>query len=81
MSISKGMRTAYAIVIELTDNCAFTAYAPDLPDCRAIGETAEEAEANLREAITFHIDQRLRRGEPIPAPVTRTIYLEFEITR
>lgn len=45
----------YAIVIE---NAAgnFSAYVPDLPGCVATGNTLEETEQAIREAIEFHLD-------------------------
>ena len=32
----------------------YSAYSPDLPGCVATGDTREEVEANMREAIAFH---------------------------
>ena len=40
----------YAIVIEKAEG-NYSAYVPDLPGCVATGATAEEAEAQIREAI------------------------------
>jgi len=65
----------YAVVIEKT-NGNYSAYVPDLPGCVATGDTVAAVEAEIREAIRFHIaglkadaagpraDQycRLRRG-------------------
>ena len=34
---------------------SYGAYSPDLPGCVATGDTREEVEANMREAIEFHI--------------------------
>ena len=45
----------FLIVVEkATGN--YSAYAPDLPGCVATGETREEAQQNMREAIAFHIE-------------------------
>ncbi len=46
----------------------FAAYVPDLPGCVSTGETREEVEANIREAIEFHLDGLREVGEPIPEP-------------
>jgi len=45
----------YAVVIEKADG-NYSAYVPDLPGCVATGETVEAAEAEIREAIRFHIE-------------------------
>jgi predicted RNase H-like HicB family nuclease len=45
----------YAVVIEKAENNC-SAYVPDLPGCVATGATVAEAEAQIREAIEFHIE-------------------------
>ena len=39
---------------------------PNLPGCVATGKTREEAEANMHEAIAFHIEGVKEDGLPIP---------------
>lgn len=66
----------YAIVIErATGN--FSAYVPDLPGCVATGESEEEAEAHIREAIVFHLNGLREDGEPIPQPSSKVDYVEL----
>jgi predicted RNase H-like HicB family nuclease len=45
----------YLVVIE-RGPASFGAYVPDLPGCVAIGETREEVETLIHEAIEFHIE-------------------------
>lgn len=45
----------YAVVIEKADS-NYSAYVPDLPGCVATGETVEVVDAEMREAIRFHLD-------------------------
>ena len=45
----------YAIVIEKA-NGNLSAYVPDLPGCVATGKTPKEVNANIRDAIRFHLD-------------------------
>lgn len=57
----------YPIVIERTET-GYSAYSPDIPGCVSTGRTLEETEANMLEAIEFHIDGLKADGEPVPAP-------------
>jgi predicted RNase H-like HicB family nuclease len=59
---------SYLIVIERADDGGFGAWAPDLPGCVALGDSVEDAERQMREAIAFHLQGLRDQGEPIPAP-------------
>lgn len=65
----------YAVVIERAEG-NFSAYAPDLPGCIATGATVAEAEAEIREAIEFHLESMREDGLPIPPPSSRVEYVE-----
>jgi len=65
----------YAVVIEKA-NGNYSAYVPDLPGCIATGATMDTVEANIREAIRFHIDGLKEDRLPIPAPSARAEYVE-----
>ncbi|HZP92697.1 MAG TPA: type II toxin-antitoxin system HicB family antitoxin [Burkholderiales bacterium] len=65
----------YAIVIEKAGN-NYSAYVPDLPGCVATGATVEEAEAQIREAIEFHLDGMREDGIAIPQPASRVEYVD-----
>lgn len=65
----------YAIVIEKAEN-NYSAYVPDLPGCAATGATVEEAEAQIREAIEFHLEGLREDGLPVPFPSSRVEYVE-----
>ena len=65
----------YAVVIEKAEN-NYSAYVPDLPGCVATGETAEEAENQIREAIEFHLDGMREDGLPLPIPQSTVEYVE-----
>lgn len=66
----------YAVVIEKAQ-ANFSAYVPDLPGCVATGATVEEAEAEIREAIAFHVEGMRDDGLPIPEPTSRVEYIEL----
>jgi predicted RNase H-like HicB family nuclease len=57
----------YLIVTEPT-NTGFSAYSPDVPGCASTGQTRQECEKNMHEAIEFHLDGLREEGEPIPQP-------------
>ena len=61
------MNLKYAVVFEQTPN-NFGAYAPDVPGCVSTGKTWDEMRANIREALSFHIEGMVQNGEPIPEP-------------
>jgi predicted RNase H-like HicB family nuclease len=57
----------YLVVIERGPS-SFGAYVPDLPGCVAAGETRQEVEALIREAIAFHVEGLREAGQPVPEP-------------
>jgi predicted RNase H-like HicB family nuclease len=65
----------YAIVIEKADG-NYSAYVPDLPGCVATGNTVEVVEAQIREAIEFHIEGLREDGLTIPPPSSRVDYID-----
>lgn len=64
----------YAVVIEVAGT-NYSAYVPDLPGCVAVGDTVEEAEREIAEAIEFHIEGLREDGLPIPEPQTVVEYV------
>ncbi|MEE8434663.1 MAG: type II toxin-antitoxin system HicB family antitoxin [bacterium] len=59
----------YAIVIERgAEESNFSAYAPDLPGCIAVGDSIDEVRKNMKEAMELHLHGILHEGEKIPAP-------------
>ncbi len=65
----------FAIVIEKA-GANYSAYAPDLPGCVATGDSLEEVESAMLEAIRFHLDGLRQDGLPIPRPASRVKYVE-----
>jgi predicted RNase H-like HicB family nuclease len=55
----------FLIVIETGDN-NYSAYSPDLPGCVATGETREEVEQNMYEAVQMHVRGLLEDRLPVP---------------
>ena len=65
----------YTVVIEKTDS-SYGAYVPDLPGCVAVGETLEETEKLIKEAIEFHIEGLKLEGLEVPEPTTTSVSVE-----
>jgi predicted RNase H-like HicB family nuclease len=65
----------YAVVIEKADD-NYSAYVPDLPGCVATGSTVSEVEAEIRDAIRFHIDGLKADGLAVPRPTSIAEYIE-----
>jgi predicted RNase H-like HicB family nuclease len=65
----------YAVVIERAGT-NYSAYVPDLPGCISVGDTIEEIERNIREAITLHLEGLREHGEVVPKPTTKVDYVD-----
>jgi len=57
----------------------YGAYSPDLPGCVAVGDTLEEVEKNMQEAIKMHLQGMIEDHEPIPTPRTTARYMDITI--
>jgi predicted RNase H-like HicB family nuclease len=65
----------YLVVIEKTGT-GYSAYSPDLPGCISTGNTREEIERNMEEAIEFHLDGLRQNGYSISEPQSYSRYVE-----
>ncbi|MGE3976014.1 MAG: type II toxin-antitoxin system HicB family antitoxin [Nitrospira sp.] len=68
----------YAIVIEKAAS-NYAAYVPDLPGCVATGETVQETETMIREAIECHLEGLRADSLPIPPPSSQVDYVEVSV--
>jgi predicted RNase H-like HicB family nuclease len=64
----------FLVIIE-KGNGKYSAYSPDLPGCAATGETLQEVESNMYEAIQLHVKELLEDGLPIPEGQTVAEYV------
>jgi predicted RNase H-like HicB family nuclease/predicted RNA binding protein YcfA (HicA-like mRNA interferase family) len=55
------------------------AYVPDLPGVITVGESREEVEQLIQEAIEFHLEGLRDEGLPIPAPASFAGVVEIHI--
>jgi predicted RNase H-like HicB family nuclease len=58
----------YLVIYERAADGGWGAYVPDLPGCFTLGDTREETQQHIREAVAAHIAVLNERGEPIPEP-------------
>ncbi len=65
----------YLVIFEKAKN-NYPAFSPDLPGCIATGATRKEAEKNIKEAITFHIEGLKEDGVPLPKSNSTVEYVE-----
>ncbi len=66
----------YAVVIEKAVS-NYTAYVPDLPRCIATGANIQQVEAEIRDAIVFHLDGLREDGSLIPLPSSQVEYIDI----
>jgi predicted RNase H-like HicB family nuclease len=57
----------YLVVIE-HEGDSWGAYCPDLPGLGVVGDSRDEVERLIREAVSFHLAGLREAGEPIPKP-------------
>ena len=64
----------YAIVIERAEQND-SACVPDLPGCVATSSTVAEVEAQIQEAIVFHVEGLRDDGMPVPDGASQVEYV------
>ena len=57
---------SYSVFYEQALEGGYVAIVPALPGCHTQGETLEEAERNVREAIALYLESLTAHGEDIP---------------
>ncbi len=67
----------YVVIYEKGDS-SYGAYVPDLPGCIAVGETLEEVQTLIDEAIEFHIEGLQEDGDDVPQP-SLNLSIQYDI--
>jgi antitoxin HicB len=57
---------SYSVFYEQAPEGGFVAFVPALPGCHTQGETLEETERNVKEAIAVYLESLVAVGEAIP---------------
>jgi predicted RNase H-like HicB family nuclease len=78
MSRKRGNKLYRFLIIIEKGQENYGAYSPDIPGCVAVGDTLEETEQNMREAIKLHLQGMIEDHEPIPTPQTTARYIDID---
>ena len=65
-------RYSYPVIYEAAEEGGYISYVPSLPGCHSQGDTLEEAEANITEAIELYLETLVLHKNSIPVP--KSIY-------
>ena len=65
----------YLILVEGGPPSNYSAWSPDVLGCVAVGDTLEEVEREMREALAFHLEGLQDDGLPLPEPSGPGVYL------
>jgi len=57
---------SYVYVIERAEDGSYWAYLPDLPGCAATGDSPEQVEQELHQAVELYLSYYKDRGLPPP---------------
>ena len=58
----------YVVVFEGDDESGYSAYSPDLPGVVAAGDSRQDTETLMIEAMAAHIAMLQQEGLPVPEP-------------
>ena len=65
----------YLILVEGGPPSNYSAWSADVLGCVAVGDTLEEVEREMREALAFHLEGLQDDGLPLPEPSGPGVYL------
>lgn len=68
----------YLTIIEKTKT-GYSAYLPDVPGCVATGETKDEVERNIKEAVESHLEGLRLESIVLPKPRTYSDYVDINV--
>lgn len=67
------------VIIEKGES-SYGAYSPDVPGCVAVGDTREEVEELMREALRFHLQMLQEENLPLPEPQNVVEYMDIPLS-
>ena len=66
----------YLILIEGGPPSNYSAWSPDVLGCVSTGDTLEEVEREMREALAFHLEGMAEDGDQLPQPSGPGVYVD-----
>jgi len=69
---------SFPVIYEAAKEGGYVAWVPVLPGCHTQGDTLEEAEKNVKEAILVYLESMMARKESVP-PETRIFQGRVEV--
>ncbi len=66
MKANSARTSSYTVFYEQAPEGGYVAFVPALPGCHTQGETLEEAQENVKEAIALYLESLAAHGEAIP---------------
>ena len=69
---------SFSVIYEAVPEGGYVVYVPVLPGCHTQGETLEEAERNIKEAIHVYLESLFSHKEPVPKE-TRILQGKVEV--
>ncbi len=74
----------FTVILEREEDGGYHAFVPALPGCHSQGDSLDEAERNIREAIELYLEGTRATGEPSPnedavtSPIETVVELRME---
>lgn len=75
---------SFSVIYEEAPEGGYVVYAPTLPGCHTQGDSIEEAETNIKEAITLYLESLENHKEKIPQEpriLQGKVQIYYSITR
>ena len=67
------------VIIEKGEN-SYGAYVPDVPGCVAVGDTREEVEQLMKEALQEHLQMMREEHLPLPQSQAEAEYMDIPLS-
>ena len=67
------------VIIEKGEH-SYGAYSPDVPGCVAVGDTREEVEQLMKEALQEHLQMMREENLPLPQSQTEAEYMDIPLS-
>ncbi len=73
------MKHKFKVIFEQEPDGGYSVHAPSLPGCASQGDTFEEAQANIHEAMELYLWSLKEDGLPVPEGDPEVLVKEIEV--